>query len=115
MKHITRFGTLAVLSLGLIVLPGVTPMPAEARANNSLRWTGNVDSIVDVYFRDALRIRLHIQHVARVMRLGLRVAVILAGRIEMSAGAGRIGGAAIALLMKMKSKLTVRRQSLNHS
>ncbi len=64
---------------------------------------------------DALRIRLHIQHVTRVMRRGLRVAVILAGGIEVSAGAGRIGRAAIALLMKMKTEFAVGLQSLDHS
>ncbi|MGC4045958.1 MAG: hypothetical protein QM758_19370 [Armatimonas sp.] len=50
MKHITRLGALATLSLSLLALPGITPN-AEAKARHSLRWTGQVDSIVDVYFR----------------------------------------------------------------
>lgn len=51
MKHITRLGALATLSVSLIALPGLTTSPAHAKARRSLRWTGQVDSIVDVYFR----------------------------------------------------------------
>ena len=71
--------------------------------------------IIDAHLRDALRIRFHIQHVSCVMRLTLRVAVLLIGRIEMSTGASRIGRAAITLLMKMKTEFAVGFQSLHHA
>ena len=51
MKLTARFGVLATLLLGLTVLPGLIPAPAQAHARQSLRWAGRVDSVVDVYFR----------------------------------------------------------------
>ena len=47
MKHFTRFGALAALALSL----GLTPMVAHAQSRQSARWSGRVDSVSDVYFR----------------------------------------------------------------
>jgi hypothetical protein len=45
----------------------------------------------------------------------LRIAVILTGGIEVLAGAGCVGRAAIAFFMKMKTELAVGLQALNHA
>jgi hypothetical protein len=47
MKLTTRFGALTAITLAF----GLAPMVAQAQSRQSARWSGRVDSVSDVYFR----------------------------------------------------------------
>ena len=56
-----------------------------------------------------LGIRLHVVHVARVVSITRRAAVLCILGVEVFAGAAGVGCAAIAFLMDVESKFTIRR------